>query len=193
MSTIPNQNKVSNDLVVSMDYELTVEGEVIDASEINEPLEFLQGAGNIIPGLEKAIMGMSIGESKKVLVKAIDAYGEFDPDGFVEVPKADLPEDIPMEVGVEISVDNEDGEEMDAVIEEVSLDTVTLNFNHPLAGKDLNFQVKIIEIRPATAEEIEHGHIHFEDHDCCCGDGDCDCEGGDCQSQEGECNCEKNK
>ena len=152
---------------------------MIDFSEPGDPIEFLQGHGNIIPGLEKAIDGMSIGESKEVFVKAADAYGEFDPDGFVEVPKSEFPEDIPMEIGVEITVNNDDGEELTAIIEEVSLDVITLNFNHPLAGKDLKFKVKITSIREATAEELEHGHIHYDD--CCCEDDDCDCEeGGGC-------------
>jgi FKBP-type peptidyl-prolyl cis-trans isomerase SlyD len=167
-----------------MDYELTVEGEVIDYSEPGEPLEFIQGYENIIPGLETAIEGMKVDESKEVFVKAADAYGEFDPEGYVEVPKAEFPEEIPMEVGTEISVTNDDGEEMAAFIEEVSLETITLNFNHPLAGKDLNFKVKITAIREATAEEKEHGHVHFEDCECECEDGACDCEDG-----SHECKC----
>ncbi|MBA4374734.1 MAG: peptidylprolyl isomerase [Anaerolinea sp.] len=186
MSTKPNLNKVEKDLVISMDYELSVEGDVIDYSEPNDPLEFVQGHGNIIQGLEEAIDGMATGDSKEVFVKAIDAYGEYDADGFVEVPKAEFPEDIPMEVGIEISVNNDDGEEMAAFIEEVSLEAVTLNFNHPLAGKDLTFKVKIVGIREATVEELEHGHVHFKDHDCCCEDGECACEGGECTCGENE-------
>jgi FKBP-type peptidyl-prolyl cis-trans isomerase SlyD len=170
-------NKVAKDLVVSMEYELTVDGEVLDATEAGDPIDFIQGYENIIAGLEKAVEGMSIGDSKEVLVKAAEAYGEYDADGFVEVPKAELPEDIPMEVGIEISVTNDDGEEMTAFIEEVSVDTITLNFNHPLAGKDLTFKVKIVAIREATAEELEHGHVHFDD--CECGE-DCTCSGGEC-------------
>ena len=162
-----------------MDYELSVAGEVIDYSEADDPIEFIQGYENIIPGLEKAIDGMKIGESKEVLVKAAEAYGEYDPEGFVEVPKSEFPEDIPMEVGLEISVTNDEGEEMAAYIEEVSLDSITLNFNHPLAGKDLFFKVKIVGIREATAEELEHGHVHYDECDCGC-DGDCKDEGCDC-------------
>lgn len=164
-----------------MDYELTVDGELIDATETGEPLEFIQGKENIIEGLEKAIEGMSLGDSKEVNVKAAEAYGEYDADGFIEVPKAEFPEEIPLEVGTEISVTNDDGEEMTAYLEEVSLESVTLNFNHPLAGKDLNFKLKIVGIREATTEELEHGHVHFDDCEC---DGDCECE-------DGECNCGK--
>lgn len=179
MSAKPELNKVAKDLVISMDYELSVAGEVIDYSEADDPIEFIQGYENIIPGLEKAIDGMKIGESKEVSVKAVDAYGEYDPEGFVEVPKSEFPEDIPMEVGLEISVTNDEGEEMAAYIEEVSLDTITLNFNHPLAGKDLFFKVKIVGLREATAEELEHGHVHFDECDCDC-EGDCDDAGCDC-------------
>jgi len=174
-------NKVAKDLVVSMEYELTVDGEVLDATDAGDPIEFIQGYENIIAGLEKAVEGMAIGESKEVFVKAVEAYGEYDADGFVEVPKAEFPEDIPMEVGVEISVTNDDGEEMTAYIEEVSVESITLNFNHPLAGKDLNFKVKITAIREPTAEELEHGHVHFDD--CECGD--------DCECEDGGCNCGK--
>ena len=177
MSTKSELNKVAKDLVISMDYELSIEGEIIDSSEPGDPLEFIQGFENIIAGLEKAIDGLSIGDSKEVFVKAADAYGEYDPDGFIEVPKAEFPEDIPMEVGLEISVTNDDGEEMSAFIEEVSLESITLNFNHPLAGKDLNFKIKIVGIREATPEELEHGHVHSEGCDC---DGDCDCEDEGC-------------
>lgn len=182
MSAKTDLTKVAKDLVVSMEYELTVDGEVLDATDAGDPIEFIQGYENIIPGLEKAVEGMAIGESKEVFVKAVDAYGEYDADGFVEVPKAEFPEDIPMEVGVEISVTNDDGEEMTAFIEEVSMETITLNFNHPLAGKDLNFKVKITGMREATAEELEHGHVHF--NDCECGD--------DCECEDGGCNCGNN-
>ncbi|HCS39809.1 MAG TPA: peptidylprolyl isomerase [Anaerolineaceae bacterium] len=169
-----------------MEYELTVDGEVIDATEAGDPIDFIQGYENIIAGLEKAVDGMAVGDSKEVFVKAVDAYGEYDADGFVEVPKAEFPEDIPMEVGVEISVTNDDGEEMTAFIEEVSVETITLNFNHPLAGKDLTFKVKIVGIREATAEELEHGHIHYDDHEC--GE-NCTCGGEECTCGGGECSC----
>jgi FKBP-type peptidyl-prolyl cis-trans isomerase SlyD len=169
---------VKKDLVISMDYELKVENEVVDYSEENDPIVFIQGYGNIIPGLEKAIEGMKVGDSKEVFVKAAEGYGEYDADAFVEIPKAEFPADVPMEVGIELSVNDEDGEESAAFIEEVSVDTITLNFNHPLAGKDLNFKIKIVGIREATSEELEHGHVHHGEG--CCDDG-C-CEEGCCEN-----------
>lgn len=165
MTASQDLNKVSKDVVVSMEYELRVDGEMIDSSEENDPLEFIQGNGHIIPGLEREIEGMRVGESKEVFVKAADAYGEYDPEEFMELAKSEFPEDFPLEVGSEVTMENEEGEEMSAFVEEVTLDTVTLNFNHPLAGKDLNFKIKIIGLRPASPEELEHGHVHFDEHD----------------------------
>jgi FKBP-type peptidyl-prolyl cis-trans isomerase SlyD len=170
-------SKVEKDLVVSMDYTLTVDGEVVDSSKEDGPIEFIQGRGNIIPGLEKEIDGMKLDESKKVNVPASEAYGEYDPEALEEVPLSDFPEDIPLEVGVELAVEDEDGEAMSAVIEAVGKDAITLNFNHPLAGKDLAFDVKIVGLRAATEEELEHGHIHGDECDC---DDDCDCEDEGC-------------
>lgn len=176
MSASHDFSKVSKDLVVSMEYELRVDGELIDSADANDLLEFIQGHGHIIPGLEREIEGMAIDESKEVFVKAVDAYGEYDPEEFVELPKSEFPDDFPFEPGTEVVMENEEGEEMSAFIEEVTLDSVTLNFNHPLAGKDLTFKVTIRGLRAATPEELEHDHVHLDEHDCC---GD-DCCGGDC-------------
>lgn len=175
MNASQDLNKVRKDLVVGLEYELFVDGELLDSADNNDPLEFIQGCGQIIPGLEKEIEGMAVGETKEILVKAEDAYGEYDPEEYVELPKTEFPEDFPFEPGTEVMMESEEGEEIAAYIEEVTLDSVTLNFNHPLAGKDLNFKIKISSIREATPEEIEHGHVHMDD---CCGD-DCCC-GGDC-------------
>jgi FKBP-type peptidyl-prolyl cis-trans isomerase SlyD len=183
LSTNSQFTKVEKDLVVSLEYTLTVDGEVVDSSKENGPIDFIQGKGNIIPGLEKELEGMKLGESKKVNVIAKEAYGEFDPEAMDEVPLSDFPKDIPLEVGVELAVEDEDGEAMSAVIEEVGKDTVILNFNHPLAGKDLAFDVKILELRAATEEELEHGHVH--------GDEECDCD-EDCDCESGGCDCGKN-
>ncbi len=176
MSATQDFSEVSKDLVVSMEYELRVDGELIDSADANDLLEFIQGHGHIIPGLEREIEGMKIDESKEVFVKAVDAYGEYDPEEIIELPKTEFPEDFPFEPGTEVVMENEEGEEMSAFIEEVTLDSVTLNFNHPLAGKDLNFKVTIRGLRAATPEELEHDHVHLDESDCC---GD-DCCGGDC-------------
>jgi FKBP-type peptidyl-prolyl cis-trans isomerase SlyD len=161
--------KIADNIVVTMDYELRIDGEIVDTSEDGDPIVFLQGAGQIIPGLEKAIYGLTAGDKKSVTVSPVDGYGEIDPDSIVEVPKDEFPEDFPLELGVEITVNTEDEddesleEEMEATIVAINEETVTLDFNHPLAGKTLDFDVNILEVREATAEEIEHGHVHGDD------------------------------
>ena len=163
---------VEDNVVVTMNYSLSIDGEVVDSSEGEDadPIIFLQGAGQIIPGLEKSIYGLKVGDKKSVTVDSKDGYGEIDPESIVEVPKDEFPEDFPLELGVEITVnaddeDEEGEEEMEATIVAVNESTVTLDFNHPLAGKTLNFDVHIIDIREATSEEIEHGHVHGDSDD----------------------------
>lgn len=162
-----------------MDYSLTVDGEIVDSSEDSEPIEFIQGHGNIIPGLEKELYGMSIGAQKSVFVPAAEGYGIYEPEAVLTVERSEFPEEIPMEVGVEVSIQNEDGEVTVAVIQAFDDKTITLDGNHPLAGKDLNFEITVVGLREATTEELEHGHVHGED-ECDCDDEDCDCEDGEC-------------
>ena len=162
------QNKpqiVADDVVVSLDYTLTVEGEVIDSTEGDEPLEFLQGHQNIIPGLERELGGMKIGDHKTVTVPAADAYGEIDPENIIDVPRAEFPNEIPLKPGTELEVKNADGEVLTATIQSVSKNSVKLDFNHPLAGKELTFDVTVVDLRAPTEEELAHGHVHSEDFD----------------------------
>jgi FKBP-type peptidyl-prolyl cis-trans isomerase SlyD len=163
LDTQNNPNQVADDVVVSIDYTLTVEGQVVDSTEGEEPLQFLQGHQNIIPGLEKELSGMKIGDNKKVVVSPEEAYGEVDPENIIEVPRDEFPTEIPLEPGTELEVKNADGEVLSATIAEISSQTVKLDFNHPLAGKQLTFDVTIVELREATEEELTHGHVHFED------------------------------
>jgi FKBP-type peptidyl-prolyl cis-trans isomerase SlyD len=151
---------VTDNIVVSLLYKLTVGGEVVDEADKSDPLEFLQGHKNIIPGLEKELYGMAIGDKKVVTVSARDAYGDKDPEAFVDVPRSEFPPDIPLEQGVQLQVRDADGGLMDARIETVGKDNVQLNFNHPLAGEDLHFEVAIADLRQPTPEELEHGHVH---------------------------------
>jgi len=108
--------------------------------------------------------GMTIGESKEVVVTAADAYGEQDDKAFMDVPKAQFPEEIPMKVGTELQVQNQARQPMYARIDKLEDETVRLDFNHPLAGKELYFAVKVVALRDATAEEKEHGHVHGPGH-----------------------------
>jgi FKBP-type peptidyl-prolyl cis-trans isomerase SlyD len=156
--------RVNDGQVVSMEYTLKVDGEVADTSDGREPLEYVHGAGNIIPGLEREIVGMAIGESKDVVVAAVDGYGEEDEKAFMDVPREQFPEEIPVKVGTELQVQNQEGQPMYARIDTVGDKSVRLDFNHPLAGKELHFSVKVVGVRDATTEEKEHGHVHGPGH-----------------------------
>ncbi|NPA93435.1 MAG: peptidylprolyl isomerase [Chloroflexi bacterium] len=151
---------VGDNDVVSLEYTLTVDGEVVDSSEGHGPIEYIQGKGQIIPGLEKEVYGMAVGESKEVVVSPAEGYGEENPEAFVEVPKSEFPPEIPLEVGTPLQLRDQQGQVFDATIAEVKENTVLLNFNHPLAGKTLTFQIKVVGVRPATQEELDHGHVH---------------------------------
>jgi FKBP-type peptidyl-prolyl cis-trans isomerase SlyD len=156
---MPNDSVVSGQ-VVTMEYTLHVDGEILDSSKENGPLEFLAGYNNIISGLEREMLGMKVGEDKNVVVSPRDGYGEFDSKAFVEMKKNDIPKDIPLEVGVELNMSDKDGHQHYARIDSVANDLVRLDLNHPLAGRELHFNVKVVGLREPTAEELEHGHVH---------------------------------
>lgn len=137
---------------IKMDYTLTVNDEVMETSVGKEPLEFTFGDHSIIPGLEKGIEGMKIGEEKTVTVDPKDGYGEVDPKGFKEFPKNKMPANAPaLKVGMVLEAQSPDGENFPAVISEVKGDTVVLDFNHPLAGKQLTFKIKILNVSDESA------------------------------------------
>jgi FKBP-type peptidyl-prolyl cis-trans isomerase SlyD len=159
-----SKDSVQNGVVVSMEYTLKIDGEVIDSSEGHDPLEFLTGYGNIIPGLENEMIGMKVGDSKDVVVAPADGYGEYDENAFMDVPKGQFPKDMPVEEGLELTVRDDSGQGRYARIESVEGETVRLNFNHPLAGDELHFNVKVVSLREPTAEELEHGHVHAGGH-----------------------------
>jgi FKBP-type peptidyl-prolyl cis-trans isomerase SlyD len=158
------KTSVEDGQVVSMEYTLWVDGKVMDSSEGQEPLEYLAGHGNIIPGLENAMKGMKVGESQEVSIVPSDGYGEYDEQAFMDVPRKDFPADMPVETGTELSVTDEHGEPHYARIDATGPENVRLNFNHPLAGKDLKFKVKVVGLREPTQEELEHGHVHAAGH-----------------------------
>jgi FKBP-type peptidyl-prolyl cis-trans isomerase SlyD len=148
---------------VSIDYTLTNDaGEVIDSSAGGAPMVYLHGAGNIIIGLEKALEGKSAGEELSVAVEPADAYGEYSAE-LVAVLGRDMFEGVDqLEVGMQFHASGPDGSMQIVTIRDVDGDEVTVDGNHPLAGQRLNFQVKIVAVREANAEELAHGHIHGE-------------------------------
>ena len=148
-----SKDTVQDGLVVSMEYTLTVDGEVLDSSKDAGPLQFLAGYDNIVPGLEREMAGMKIGESKDVLVSPEDGYGEFDGEAFIEVPRSEFPSDMELEEGLELNLTDDDGQNQLAFVESFNDETVRLDFNHPLAGAELQFNVKVIDLREPTKEE----------------------------------------
>ena len=156
--------KVDDGQVVSMHYTLHVNGQVLDSSDGGDPLQFIQGVGHIIPGLEHELYNMKIGDSKKVVVAAKDGYGEVDMEAFMDVPRNSFPTHVPLQVGTELELRDQSDHPVYARIETITDDNVRLNMNHPLAGKELHFDVKIADLRPATEEEVSHGHVHGKEH-----------------------------
>ena len=152
--------QAGNEKVVSIDYTLTNEdGQVLDTSEGRQPLAYLHGAGNIIPGLEQALTGQEAGAELAVEVAPKDGYGEHDPSLIQPVPRSNFPDGVDVPVGAQFQAQTPNGPRMVTVVE-ANDQTVTVDGNHPLAGQPLKFQVKIVEVRDATAEEKQHGHVH---------------------------------
>jgi FKBP-type peptidyl-prolyl cis-trans isomerase SlyD len=157
-------DSVKDGVVVSMEYTLHVDGELMDTSDGQGPLQFLAGHGNIIPGLESEMRGMKVGDSKDIVVQPANGYGEFDDEAFMNVTRNQFPKDMELAEGVELTVRDDEGNARYARIDNIADDVVTLNFNHPLAGDELHFHVKVVGLREPNAEELEHGHVHEDGH-----------------------------
>ena len=152
---------IKENSAVSFHYTLTDdEGQQLDSSAGKEPLAYLHGAGNIIPGLEKAMTGKSVGDSMTVAVNAAEGYGEVQSELIQEVPREAFQGVDSIEIGMQFEAQTGQGGSVPVTVTEVSDEVVTVDGNHPLAGKNLNFDVTIEEIRDATEEELEHGHVH---------------------------------
>lgn len=122
------------------------DGSQFDSSAGRDPLEFTVGSGQIIPGLDKAIPGMVVGDKKQVVVPADEAYGQSNPDARQAVPRAEIPDHIPLDLGTQLQVQTPTGQAMTVVVAEVTETEVTLDANHPLAGKDLTFDIELVAI-----------------------------------------------
>jgi FKBP-type peptidyl-prolyl cis-trans isomerase SlyD len=166
-----NVLSVDNNVVVTLDYQLHVEGKEVDAG----PIQFLFGHGNIIPGLENQIKGMKIGDEKEVHVEAKDAYGQYDPELEIDVPLTTFPEDFKIELGRPMRMQDGQGHVFTGIAIAITDEVVKLNLNHPLAGKDLVFKTRIDDLRPATETEAQQGAVASSCGGC--GSGDCGCDG----------------
>jgi len=158
MSLIGMPDNKTAQRVISFNYILKDSaGKLLDQSG-TEPLVFLEGSSQILPNLESQIVGMLIGTKKTIKLKAVEAYGDLDPEMMFEVPRKEL-EHLPLELGSMLQMNM--GEQTQVVrIANVSEDSVTLDGNHPLAGVDLEFEIEMIDTRAATADEVTHGHAH---------------------------------
>jgi FKBP-type peptidyl-prolyl cis-trans isomerase SlyD len=175
---------IEKDRVVTIDYKLhDAAGGVLDSSEASDPLIYLHGNENIIAGLEKHLLGKKAGDELVCVVPAKEGYGERDEALVFKVTKSEFGEGTPIELGMQFEAHGEDGAQIVTVMG-IDGDEVTIDANHPLAGEELHFSVKVVDVREATAEELEHGHVHggcdcdegcHDGHGHGCGDGGCDC------------------
>jgi FKBP-type peptidyl-prolyl cis-trans isomerase SlyD len=152
--------KIERGRVVRMHYTLRDEGgATIESSGGSEPLSYLHGYGHLIPGLEKALDGSMAGLRTTVTVAPRDAYGEIDPQAVIRAPVEDFPEGLELAPGVEVQADTPDGPITFTVVA-VEANEAVLDANHPLAGKTLTFDVDVLDVREASAQELAHGHVH---------------------------------
>ena len=151
---------IAKDKVAIIDYTLTDdEGNTLDQSE-NGEFAYIHGANNIIPGLEKALEGKTGGDEAKVTVAPAEGYGELDPNAIQKIPRNMFPEDMEIQSGMQFQAQSPEGAMMVLTVADIEGDTVIADANHALAGKMLHFDVKVISVRDASAEEMEHGHVH---------------------------------
>lgn len=153
--------QIAKNHAVALAYTLTIDdGIVVDASEAGAPLWYLHGADNIIPGLERELEGLETGAQKTVVVQPEEGYGAYDAERVHRVPKSQFPSDTTFQAGDRVYAHSPEGHEIPARIKAVDAKEVVVDFNHELAGKVLTFQVTVEEVRAATKEEVQHGHIH---------------------------------
>jgi FKBP-type peptidyl-prolyl cis-trans isomerase SlyD len=152
--------KISSGSVVLFDYTLTDDDkDIIDSSAGGEPLSYIQGEGQIVPGLEKAMEGKAAGDSFKISIPAEEGYGVHDPENISVVPLDEIDGGEELEEGMQLHTEGEFGEET-VIITKIEGNNVTIDGNHPLAGMTLHFDIAIRSVRTATEEELEHGHVH---------------------------------
>jgi FKBP-type peptidyl-prolyl cis-trans isomerase 2 len=142
-----SKSTVSEGKTVKVHYTLTVDGQVVDSSNGSAPLQFKAGEHKVIPGFEKAVMGMKVGEKKSFQVSPEEAYGPENPKAFQDIPKKQLPPNITPKKGMTLSTQSKDGQRINVRVHEVKKDVVVMNFNHPLAGKTLHFDIEVVEIQ----------------------------------------------
>ena len=200
MKTKTEDMKITQNAVVEFSYELEVDGQVVDHTTKERPLDYIHGTGSLLPKLEAHIEGMEPGDKFDVTLSPADGYGEVDPNRIIDLPKAafevngKIREDL-LVPGNTIPMMNSMGGVIPGVVIEVSEDSVKMDLNHQMAGKTLHFTGEVLSVREATEKELTEGlHGEFV-HTCGCGGchgGDCGggCEGGHCgEGHDGDCGC----
>ena len=180
--------KVAERTVVTMDYELKyTDGELIESSiEMKQPMEFVYGKGQILPALEKAILDKTAGENVVVSLSPDEAYGKREENALCSIPRSQFPADMEIEEGCMLTMESEDGRAMPFVIVKAEGDDVVVDFNHPLAGQELVFNVFIRDVREATLDELLKASSECGKSGCGCDSGgsgiitSCDCDSGSC-------------
>ena len=155
--------KIEKGTVVSVKYKVEMKetGEIVDENTADQPLEYLAGSGQMIPGFDEEMMGAESGEKREFLLEPSRAYGEHIADGIRDMPKGDFPDGI--EVGMMLYAELETGQKIPFVIKAINEDTITADLNHPLAGKHLLFNVEVLNLRESSPEELAHRHVHTTD------------------------------
>ena len=147
--------------VVNLAYSLKNDaGEVLDTADHEDPFVYLHGGGQIVPGLETALVGAKKGHKKQVTVSADEGYGAVNPELKLTVKRSQFPEGVPLDEGMQFEANGPGGQGVIFTVESIATDEVSINGNHPLAGETLHFDVEVLEVRDATEEEKEHGHAH---------------------------------
>ena len=155
--------QIEKNKVVSIHYTLTDNaGKVIDSSDGRDPLLYIQGIGNIIPGLEEALEGKSKADKLDVTVSPDKGYGNRDERMVQSIPRSNIDGIEDIQIGMQLQAQSPDGQMSLLTVTKVEDETVTVDGNHPLAGETLNFAVEIVDIRDATKDELAHGHAHAE-------------------------------
>lgn len=158
---MPQQAEIADGTVVGIHYTLrNQDGDVLDSSSEGAPLSYLHGASNIVPGLERQLAGRRIGDKLIAVVAPVDGYGERSGPEPQRVPRSMFPAGAELEEGLEIMAQGDDDEPFPLWVVGLTDDHVVLDHNHPLAGVTLHFEVEVVTIRPATREEVSHGHPH---------------------------------
>ena len=153
--------QISEQKVVTMNYEVVDDqGQLIDRSEEDSPLAYIHGTGQLIPGLETALEGRGKGDKVAVEVPPEQGYGERDEEGVQTVARNQFDDSVEIEVGMQFEAQDDDEGHQIVEVTAVDGENITLDTNHPLAGKNLRFDVEILDVRDASAEELSHGHVH---------------------------------